>query len=121
MFTANLYYYLKAVLAGLSSGVLYLSSFLGSDFGFDAFAHVSVGHWLGLVLAVFGIGGLTAVVTNGSKPVTAQAKNEALLNKAVIIPSPMAGGPHPQAEGGAVTAGTAASPHELQAPGIVSG
>jgi hypothetical protein len=71
MLYAQIYYYLKAVIGGISSGILYLSSFLGADFSFADLTHVSVGHWLGTVVAVFGIGGLVGAVSNGPKPVKA--------------------------------------------------
>jgi hypothetical protein len=66
---AIVYYYLKAVIAGVSSGILYLQAFLGDNFTFADLGHVSIAHWLGFFLATLGVGGLVGVVANGPKPV----------------------------------------------------
>lgn len=65
---AHIYFYAKAYVAALSTGVLYLSTVIGPDLTFADLGHVSLLHWIGFLCSVFGIGALTAVVTNGPAP-----------------------------------------------------
>src|SRR5450830_1689347 len=66
--TSHLYYYAKAYVAALSTGVLYLTTVIGPDITFADLGHVSLLHWIGFAGSILGVGGLTAVVTNGAPP-----------------------------------------------------